>query len=60
MSLPPKSPTSTIYIKKSDLLCDKPKISCEYGTFSTLYKEDDGSGMVKVYVSKDEIKKVEI
>ncbi len=49
-----------IYIKKSDLLCDKPKISCEYGTLSTLYKEDDGSGMVKIYVSKDEVKEITI
>lgn len=49
-----------IYIKKSDLLCDKPKISCKYGTFSTLYKEDDGSGIVKIYISKDEVKKVEL
>jgi len=49
-----------IYIKKKDLICDKPKIKCEYGEFSTLYKEDDGSGIVKVYVSRDEVKKVEI
>ena len=28
--------------------------------FSTLYKEDDGSGIVKVYVSRDEVKRVEI
>jgi len=49
-----------IYIKKDDLICDKPKIKCEFGEFSTLYKEDDGSGIVKVYVSRDEVKKVEI
>ena len=49
-----------IYIKKEDLICDKPKIKCEYGEFSTLYKEDDGSGIVKVYVSRDEVKRVEI
>ncbi len=49
-----------IYIKKDNLICDKPKISCEYGTFSTLYKEDDGSGIVKIYLSRDEIKKVKI
>ena len=49
-----------IYIKKSDLPCDKPKIVCEYGTFATLYKEDDGSGIVKVYVSRDEAKRVDL
>ena len=49
-----------VYIKKDDLICDKPKISCEYGEFSTLYKEDDGSGIVKVYISRDDVKKVDI
>ena len=49
-----------VYIKKDDLICDKPKIICEYGEFSTLYKEDDGSGIVKIYVSRDEVKRVEI
>jgi hypothetical protein len=49
-----------IYIKKEDLICDKPKIKCEYGEFSILYKEDDGSGILKVYVSKDDVKRVEI
>jgi len=49
-----------IYIKKEDLICDKPKIKCEYGEFSTLYKEDDGSGILKVFVSRDEVKRVEI
>ena len=49
-----------IYIQKNELPCDKPKIICEYGEFSTLYKEDDGSGIVKIYVSKDEVKKVEV
>ena len=49
-----------IYIKKEDLICDKPKIKCEYGEFSTLYKEDDGSRILKVFVSRDEVKRVEI
>ena len=49
-----------IYIKKEDLICDRPKIKCKFGEFSTLYKEDDGSGIIKVYVSRDEVKRVEI
>jgi hypothetical protein len=49
-----------IYLKKEDLICNKPKIKCKYGEFSTLYKEDDGSGILKIYISRDEVKKIDI
>lgn len=39
-------------IHKSDLSCERPTFSTSFGSFSTLYKEDSGSGIVKVYVGK--------
>ena len=48
------------YIKKIDFICPYPKIKTDLGTFNILNKEDDGSAILKVFVSKDNTGKVEI
>ena len=46
--------------KKQTLFVLIPKIKTDLGTFNILNKEDDGSAVLKVFVSKDDTRKVEI